>query len=213
MADPGMDTSVFPGLAAMAWLRANTNLTWTGFYLGPAPSHPQADWMPHRAALREQGWGLAPLFVGQEVSGLGSHVVTAGQGRLDGIRTAQLMVQAGFARRRYVYLDLETPDSETAYLQAWAFALSAAGYYPGVYCSHLIAAEVAALLPGARIWAFRIAIEGEHPVSPPFSGAAPSGSTYPAAYAWQHDQNAVIECDGASLVVDLSTALGDPASP
>ncbi len=23
----------------MAWLRANTNLVWCGYYLGPAPSH------------------------------------------------------------------------------------------------------------------------------------------------------------------------------
>ena len=34
----GFDRSDYPGKAAMDWLKANTNLKWTGFYLGPARS-------------------------------------------------------------------------------------------------------------------------------------------------------------------------------
>lgn len=56
----GMDTSIYPGDAVMAHLKDLTNLVWTGFYLGPAPSHPNASWMDRRATLIAQGWGLAP---------------------------------------------------------------------------------------------------------------------------------------------------------
>ena len=79
----GFDASGFPGLSEMEWLKANTNLAWCGFYLALAPSHPDAGWMPHRAELAAQGWGFAPVFVGQQVTGPGSRHTTAGQGIID----------------------------------------------------------------------------------------------------------------------------------
>jgi hypothetical protein len=60
-----MDTSLYPGDAVMAHLKQNPNLVWTGFYLGPAPSHSGASWMSRRDFLVASGWGLAPIYVGQ----------------------------------------------------------------------------------------------------------------------------------------------------
>ena len=31
----GFDCFSFPGMAQMAWLKANTNLKWVGYYLAP----------------------------------------------------------------------------------------------------------------------------------------------------------------------------------
>jgi hypothetical protein len=91
----------------MGWLRANTNLTWCGYYLGPAPSHTSTSWMGQRAALLAGGWGIAPLYVGQQIKGPGRHKVSAAQGSADGLDAAHLMQSEGFAAGTCVYLDLE----------------------------------------------------------------------------------------------------------
>src|SRR5690242_21532661 len=103
----GFDSSAFPGLNVTAWLKANTNFVWCSFYLGPAPSHPDAGWMPNRSALVQQGWGIAPLYVGQQVTGPGSKHPSHAQGGADGVDAIALMNSAGFSPGHFVYLDLE----------------------------------------------------------------------------------------------------------
>jgi len=217
MAHAGLDTDQFPGLDAMARLYGATNLGWCGFYLAPAPSHRDTGWMARRAALKAQGWGFAPVFLGQEVTGPGSHNVTAEQGAIDGVTASSLMAKAGFPSDSYVYLDLEAPNPETAYLVAWAKGLQ--GFRPGVYCSHLIADRVAKLLgdagfPHARIWAYKVTT-GEYG---PFDGTTmptddPGQSGYPQAYIWQQIDNARLTAFGG-LPADLDTALStDPSAP
>ena len=78
----GMDRCDYPGSKPMSWLKKNTNLVWSGFYLGKSPSHCGTSWMKARAELVEQGWGLAPIYVGQQVTGPGSRTVTAEQGAM-----------------------------------------------------------------------------------------------------------------------------------
>src|ERR1700756_2183683 len=102
---PGFDTSEFPGTEEMAWLRANTNLVWCGYYLGPAPSHASRSWMEQRPALQAANWGIAPVYVGQQIRGPGRHIVSAGQGTIDGNEAAALLTRDGFARGSCVYLD------------------------------------------------------------------------------------------------------------
>src|SRR5579863_9317386 len=80
----GFEKKGFPGVAQLAWLKANTNLGWCGYYLGPAPRHPDARWMGQRAALQSAGWGIAPIYVGLQLGGRGSHIVTQAQGAIDG---------------------------------------------------------------------------------------------------------------------------------
>jgi len=59
----GFDTAFYPGDSQMAWLKANTNLVWCGYYLAPAPSHRDTSWMGTRATLLAQGWGIAPVYL------------------------------------------------------------------------------------------------------------------------------------------------------
>ena len=126
----GLDTYAFPGDAALAWLKANSNLTWCGCYLAPAPSHGDTGWMGRRAALAAAGWGIAPIYVGQQLAGPGSHAVTTAHGAIDGAAAAALMAGEGFAPGSYVYLDLEDgapfQPPRTDYVTAWAAAVRAA---------------------------------------------------------------------------------------
>ena len=70
----GFDTSIYPGDAKMLLLRTDADVAWTGFYLGPAPSHPDDSWMSRRADLKAMGFGSAPIYVGQQQpNGPGSH--------------------------------------------------------------------------------------------------------------------------------------------
>src|SRR5579859_4599496 len=92
----GFDTAFYPGDNQMAWLRANTNFVWCGYYLAPAPSHRDTSWMGNRATLSSQGWGIAPVYLGQQITGPGSHNPSAAQGATDGNDAADLMDGDGF---------------------------------------------------------------------------------------------------------------------
>src|SRR5690242_8977257 len=93
----GFDRSTYPGDGQMTWLKQNTNLAWCGFYLAPAPSHANQSWMTKCAFLKGLGWGLAPIYVGQQTqTSHGSHNLTAAQGTADAQNAAMLAQQAGF---------------------------------------------------------------------------------------------------------------------
>jgi len=208
----GFDASGFPGLNTMAWLRANTNLVWCGFYLGSAPSHPDPGWMPHRQSLEDQGWGLAPIYVGQQIIGPGGHLETANQGTLDGLDAARLMEEAGFPRGCGVWLDLENglplTSPESGYVKAWAASVLAWGYNPKVYCSHYMAPAVAALdaVDPDDIWVFKVVTTVAHDAQEPYPATDPAGSGWPQAQMWQLEQNARIGAGAMRLLVDLSSA-------
>ena len=219
---PGFDASDFPGAAEMAWLKANTNLTWCGYYLGPTPSHGSASWMGTRGNLQQAGWGIAPVYVGQQLSGPGSHLVTGGQGAIDGTHAASLMNAEGFPAGSCVYLDLEDGPPfifpRTDYVDAWVNAVQAGGFQPGVYCSHGFAGYVHDLCPSSRLWVFKVDTAQEHAFpGVNFPDLHPAGSGYPGAYIWQLGQNCRLSLSGAprnSLLVDLDSATtGDPGAP
>jgi hypothetical protein len=217
----GFDRSDFPGAAAMSWLKQNTNLKWCGYYLAPAPSHSGASWMGERNALVGQGWGIAPIYVGQQVTGPGSHNPSLNQGGIDGQDTARLMTAEGFNGGSCVYLDLENGPPLTPplrdYVAGWVDAVKAGGFQPGVYCSHSLAEEIHALRTAARIWAFKVATTNLHPVpGTNFPDDHPAGSGYTGAFAWQLGQNCQITVPPAAssvLVVDLDSAVAaDPGA-
>lgn len=217
MPHAGFDRSAFPGTAKMATLKSTTNLKWCGFYLAPSPSHPNTGWMSTRATLVSQGWGIAPLYVGQQTTGPGSHTVTKAQGKIDGRNAVQLLQSAGFPPGTFVFLDLENgtpfPANQKNYVAAWAEAIENDGTFkPGVYCSHLLANDVSTLVPSARLWVFKVPTTAQHPVpGTTFPAPAPSGSGFPGAHIWQRDQNAQITVSGSGMVVDLNSALtADP---
>jgi hypothetical protein len=219
---PGFDTSEFPGIAEMAWLKANTNLQWCGYYLGPAPSHTSTSWMGQRATLQSSGWGVAPVYVGQQIGGPGRHNVSAAQGAVDGQDAVRLLLADQFTAGTCVYLDLEDGPPfmapRTAYVAAWVTAVAAAGFQAGVYCSHSFAADVHTLCPSARLWVFKVDTTQEHPFpGVNFPDLHPAGSGYPGAFVWQLGQNCRLNLPGAALrspLVDLDSSMtADPGTP
>ncbi len=218
----GFDTSEFPGMAEMIWLKANTNLVWCGYYLGPAPSHSSTSWMGQRPALTNAGWGLAPVYVGQQINGPGRHNVNAQQGTIDGVDTVRLLNADAFVSGTCVYLDLEDGPPflapRSGYVAAWVDAVSAAGFQAGVYCSHAFASDVHSLRPDVRVWAFKVDTTSEHPFpGTNFPDLHPAGSGYPGAYIWQLGQNCRLSpsgMQGGPLLVDLDSAVtSDPGAP
>jgi len=224
MAFAGFDSLAYPGDNVMAWLKANTNLSFVGFYLAPAPSRPTSDWMDCRSVLAGQNWGFAPVYVGQQEPGApGSHILTPAQGTIDGGDASALMTAAGFPPNCVVYLDLETggpaSGATRSYVSAWVDALNAAGQYrPGIYCSHTTAASVQAVInPSVRFWVFNLKGPVPGPDYPPnFPTKDPAGSGVANAVIWQWAQNQNVDLDGGpvgSLKIDLDTAtVADPSA-
>lgn len=215
MSYAGFDTSQFPGLPMMAALKRD--FSFCGFYL-PAPSHSNSSWTGNRQALVDQGWGVVPIYVGQQITGPGSHAVTAAQGTIDGQSCAARMDAEGFPKGSTVYLDLENgapyQPPQTEYVLAWANALGAGGFNPGIYCSHGMADDVATSVRFARIWAFKVPTVDRTEATAPFPSDDPSGSGYPQATLWQARQNVHITGPGYDLVVDLDTSnMADPSEP
>jgi hypothetical protein len=219
MASAGFDRDVYPGDALMQTLISTTNFKFCGYYLHPAPSHSDGSWMGKRTFLTGLGWGLAPIYVGQQTTGPGSHNPSAAQGTTDGSDAAALMASEGFPAGSYVYLDLENgpplPQVLSNYTGAWCDAVTAGGYSPGVYVSHHMAGDIQTLRPAARIWAIFVTTTNSHPIpGPPYPDGDPSGSGFAGAYLWQCHQNGEITIPGvaAPLQIDADTALSDDPS-
>lgn len=212
----GFDISGYPGDSTMSWLKANTNLVWCGYYL-VAPSHEHSSWIGKSAQLNAAGWGIAPVFVGQQISGPGSLNPSASTGVTDGNQAVTGMQQEGFAPGSFVYLDIENGPPLTGpqqdYLNSWCDTVQQGGFSPGVYCSHLLAQDVQDLRPGCRIWAFKLTTQPD-PVPNPYPSPDPSGSGFSGATAWQLAQNCFINANNTTLQVDLDSAtIPDPGAP
>jgi hypothetical protein len=215
----GLDSLAYPGDDMMQWIKSNTNLTFVGFYLAPAPSRPTSDWMSTYATLVGQGWGFGPLYVGQqEADQPGSHILTAGQGTTDGVDAANLMFQAGFPPSSIVYLDCEeggpASDEVLAYVGAWVNAVqsSTPAYTAGIYCSYTTANSLLAIVPNVYLWVWNIT----DPASGPnFPTPDPAVSGAASATVWQYYQNTDVTFAGAptsDLTIDLDSAsVADPS--
>jgi hypothetical protein len=59
----GFDALTYPGDQEMAWLWANTNASWVGYYLFGAPNRGTSPWKGKRSTLASQGWKIAPIWV------------------------------------------------------------------------------------------------------------------------------------------------------
>jgi hypothetical protein len=159
MAFAGFDSLAYPGDTMMQWLKSNTNFSFVGFYLAPAPSRPTSGWMGKRNILTGQGWGLVPVYVGQQEQGQpGSHNLSAAQGAVDARDAVNLMSQAGFPGGSVVYLDCEQGGTASSAVKAYvgAWADNVAGYTAGIYCSHTTAASLLAIRPNVKIWTWNI---------------------------------------------------------
>jgi len=229
----GLDTDVMPTADQLSAIW-RLGVRWLGSYLCPAPCHSDHSWMGSREEMEAMGFGLAPVFVGQQCQGPGSSpgnpLVTANQGTIDGLAAATLMLSEGYPPGSYCFLDIEGGGNLEAamatYAGAWAAAMASRGWGVGFYCAHARAPALAALWPSARIWAVRTLAVGTQAnpivVQPPLcvdqagNVLAPSGSGYPQATMWQGPMglDVTLDVNGVPLLVDLSTSLlADPSAP
>lgn len=196
----GFDCSAYPGDSTMNTLRKD--FAFCGFYLAPAPSHGNAGWMNKLSTLRNIKYKFLPIFVGQQVTGPGSKAPSTAMGITDAKKTVQLMLNAGFNHGSPVYLDLENgppyPQVEAAYVTAWADEVKALGFIPGVYCSHMLEAD---LPKGVLIWDFKIPTTARTYMTLPanYPPQIPQGLA-----ARQYQQNVVLR--GTGILVDLDQA-------
>ena len=212
----GFDRSAYPGDNIMQRLRTEAGVDFTGFYLGPAPSHTDTGWMNRRDFLGGLGFGFAPLYVGQQQSAPGSLTLTAAQGVIDGRNATKLATTAGFPQASEIYLDIETgPPAQPpffVYYKAWVQSVIDNGFVPGFYCSHQLGAHFAAADNRAAPWVYQLKAVGGH-FAPPLPRPDPSHSSFNGAKVLQYAQNASLNLGGTILKpVDLDTALSaDPS--
>ncbi|MEO5997440.1 MAG: hemopexin repeat-containing protein [Chitinophagaceae bacterium] len=199
----GMDSLGYPGDAVMQQLWNETNLTWTGFYLAPAPSQGSTAWMTRLDFLRGIGWGVAPVYVGQqqpEQNSPGSHNISAPQGTLDAANAILLALSAGYATGSVIYLDIETggpiQPGLAAYYKSWVQGVITGGFKPGVYCSFLLANQFFALDRRPAFWTFNLSKFANGPTAI-YQSTMPSPepvlSSIENAAVWQLAQNAVLK--------------------
>jgi Rv2525c-like, glycoside hydrolase-like domain len=215
----GFDRLAYPGDGVMQLLRSQGGVSFTGFYLGPAPSQRSTGWMQKRSFLKDLGFGFAPVYVGQQQPpGPGSHILTAHQGTIDGADAVRLARHAGFPESSVLYLDIETgPPVQRAFLDyyaAWVQSVIDNGFTPGVYCSHLLAHEFLARDNRPQPWVFHLKFSTGHVFSLPLPAPDPSQSSFPDAKVLQYAQNCTLKLDATSVKpIDLDSALtADPST-
>jgi putative Ig domain-containing protein/glycoside hydrolase-like protein/cadherin domain-containing protein/HYR domain-containing protein len=234
----GIDSAKYPGDASMAWLWANTNLSWTGYYLPGGPNltnNHRSEWQAKLDTLATQGWTSVAIWVGYQDPGSSAalstpgHTVKLSELPLDltkagdvGVKDAKDAINAaiveGFAPGSVIYLDIEwsgaTPQ-EQVYLENWANTLSLGGYVAGIYCPTSAADPYHEILPNAPIWV-------THPLSSASEAFVPNDTTIfpeyepesPVASAWQYEFGAgtsiafTINVRGANYQPDLDS--GNP---
>jgi hypothetical protein len=158
----GFDISTYPGDSQMSTWWTSSPFYWVGFYLAPAPHHSNTSWMSKRSTLKNQGWGLAPIYVGRQ-AGDGSKLTTA-QGITDAQNASSLASQAGFPSNAFVFLDIEQGGTlSTAfmnYIKGWINELfNNTPFNVGVYCNaYQTAAQIRAAVPtiGVQFWCVNV---------------------------------------------------------
>jgi hypothetical protein len=145
----GFDTNIYPGDRTMnIWAKDGT-YDWVGYYL-PAPCHRDASWSGKRDTLLSMGWGLAVVYVGQQVwpakrksrkgSTCSTSFLSASRGSTDGRDAIGRVVNEGFPQGSVIFLDIERmdriPPAMKAYYQAWTKAVLDDGRYRVGYYTH-----------------------------------------------------------------------------
>lgn len=231
---PGFDTSIYPGDSAMRSWRGSSPYQWVGYYLA-SPCHRDPSWMGRRGALEGMGWGIAVLYVGQQLFEgaapnqdvpserivCSSTLLTADRGRADARDAVTKTASEGFPAGTTIFLDVErmqqVSTSMVIYYQAWQDeVLRDARFIPGTYAHRLNASELYAL---SRTSYLRAGRRDE----PPFwiSGGAgfgleraPAASGFPFATIWQGVLDTRRSYGGVTLLIDENVATrSNPSAP
>jgi hypothetical protein len=200
----GFDRNIYPGDAALPILRKT--FSFAGFWISPPPEETTNTWVGKRSVLCDLGFGFLVLYRGREAKEFKSAADAGEKGKSDGRDGAASAKREGFPSGTIIFLDIEDggrlPSPYHAYLRAWADALTAAGYRPGVYCSGIPAREGKAVsittaddirkneAPRAfSYWVYNDVCPPAPGCSTKLSAPAPSASGTPYASVWQFAQS------------------------
>lgn len=131
----GFDRNVYPGDANLEVLRRT--FTYAGYWLNNPPGEKGNTWTGKRALLRSAGFGFLVLFNGRLSKELKHDSVILA--RSDAQAAVAAARREAFPRGTIIFLDIEEGGrilpEQKSYIYAWADAVAAAGFRPGVYCS------------------------------------------------------------------------------
>jgi uncharacterized protein YgiM (DUF1202 family) len=199
----GIDMAAYPGDDVMQTWWNDSPFNYVGFYLGPAPYHPDTSFMDKRQVLIDQGWGLLPVYVGRQAD---SSYLDPDDGTLDGDDAANLAASAGFPAKTAIYLDIETwsplSDSFMSYVNAWVNEVESRGYVAGIYCYVANASQLAGALPSNVQFWIAYYVENGMPLSIP----SPTDSGVSFANVWQFIGDTTLTYGGITLDVDVNTS-------
>jgi hypothetical protein len=196
-----MDLAAYPGDDVMqAWWN-DSPFYYTGFYLGPAPYHPDTSFMDKRQVLVDQGWGLLPVYVGRQADSW-----NLDQGVEDGDDAVNLAASAGFPDNTVIFLDIETSlpltNSFLSYVTDWVSEVQSQGYIAGIYCYIGNASQIRNALPdNVQFWVAYYT-GSDLPSSIP----SPVDSGVSFASTWQFVGDTCLTCGGFTLDIDFNTS-------
>ncbi|HZF34710.1 MAG TPA: glycoside hydrolase domain-containing protein [Candidatus Angelobacter sp.] len=243
MSFAGIDLSVpFPGDHAMRALKINTNLAWVGLYLAEKDhdkgiTKNRESWVGQFMKMKAMGWGVAPIYVGKQVSSIGKLAhgpqmggrgVTDFEGANDGDVAVGLAAAEKLPEQTIIYFDLEKgagaggtlAPEYVEYLTSWSRTVLSHGYLPGIYCSSGLGNFVATKVPAAvgnpaamsNVWIFDTNKHQSASVGNPFptdQAHDPKMSGFAKATAWQyaHKHFVRVPTTNQPLEVDLNTSI------
>ena len=225
MAFAGFDSVAYPGDDVMAWLKANTNLSFAGYYLQSMVEDKAYNWPGRRATLVAQGWGLAPIFIPVHNPGFLTPSQAQMQGGQDGTVARDLMSAEGFPQKAVAYLSLEPILEQDAalspswsnYVATWFEVVGLSNFHtPGILCQPLAAASLLAFRPSSLVWCSKFQGAAPGPGYPPNLPANdPSGCGLATATLWQWAQQAILSgTPVGDIEVNLNCAsVADPSVP
>ncbi len=195
----GFDLDIFPGVAALEDAFAQ-GFSWCASYL-PAPSHSNAGW-PSYPILAATKLKIAPVWVGAQIEGPGSHAVGAAQGKIEGQNCVSELTTRQYPPGSGVVFDTENgaPLSplQQAHLTAWRDAVRAGGFRPMVYGSYENFVALALIFAAEDVWEFEL---------------LPSAPNNFSGVAIQWEQSTPLRLAGYDYNVDLSAStVADPAA-
>jgi hypothetical protein len=225
----GFDTSIYPGDATMRTWKEHAPYAWVGFYL-PAPCHKDASWSGKRQTLADMGWGIALVYVGQQVwerpvkprsksaTTCATSLVSAQRGVSEAIDAVAKTASEGFPTGTAIFLDIERmermPQKMRDYYRAWVSRVLLDGRYrPGIYAHKHNAEQIYADVRAAYD-AAGVADE------PPFwvasgrgfnEGKAPSEVGHQFANVWQGRLDITQRWNDVQLPIDVNVS--DTPSP
>ena len=200
----GFDRNDYPGDSALKLLRGR--FSFAGFWLNNPPGASSNSWAGKRRVVQNLGFGFLVVFNGRTFAQIERAGDAGKLGASDGATAVSSARQEGFPVRTIIFLDQEEGGrllpEQRAYLHAWADAVQAAGFRPGVYCSGIafkegtgatvITAEDIQQKAGGRKFAYWVSNDS-CPPSPgcilPGKPPAPSVSGVPFAVVWQFAQS------------------------